>query len=98
MRTERREFVGREELHIRLFKTAALWITDEWNALNVKSPFWRFYRNDNDGASIQIIGKTIYLRATSFTLFRQAFNSVAETLLSCIIFTSISTFWDCPAL
>ena len=57
VRTERREFEWREELHIRLFKTAALWISEEWNAQNVKSPFWRFYRNDSDGASIQINGE-----------------------------------------
>ncbi len=66
MHTERREFVGREELHIRLFKTEALWITDEWNAQNVKSPFWRFYRNDNDGASIQIKGEDYPLESGKF--------------------------------
>jgi AraC-like DNA-binding protein len=42
-------------MHIRLFVADALTIAaGRWNAQNVLDPYWRFYRNDNDGAYLRL--------------------------------------------
>lgn len=43
-----------DNLHIRLFKMESLPIGTDWNARDVRSAFWRFYRNDGDGASLEM--------------------------------------------
>ena len=41
-----------DDLHLRLFEARSLTIGREWAAENVQSSFWRFYRNDGDGAAL----------------------------------------------
>lgn len=42
------------DLHLRLFEAACIPISREWNAQNVQSSFWRFYRNRQGGASLEL--------------------------------------------
>ena len=42
------------DLHLRLFEAACITIGTEWNARNVQSSFWRFYRNRQDGACLEL--------------------------------------------
>lgn len=42
------------ELHLRLFEAACMPIGTGWNTRNVQSSFWRFYRNLDDGASLEL--------------------------------------------
>ena len=43
-----------DNLHLRLFEADALPISDTWNTRRVQSSFWRFYRNANDGAALEL--------------------------------------------
>jgi AraC-like DNA-binding protein len=44
-------------LHVRLFTVDALTIAaGRWNTRDVRSPFWRFYRNEGGGASLLLDG------------------------------------------
>ena len=53
IRIESSGLEGREELHIRLFKASSIPIGNDWNGKGIRSPFWRLYLNDSDGASIE---------------------------------------------
>lgn len=44
----------RDTLHIRMFKVEWRPIGVGWNAQNVQSTYWRFYRNDRDGAALEL--------------------------------------------
>jgi AraC-like DNA-binding protein len=39
-------------VHFRIFKLEWIRIGREWNAANVRDSFWRYYRNDEDGARL----------------------------------------------
>jgi AraC-like DNA-binding protein len=44
-----------DHMHIRLFTVEAVTISaGHWNTQNVQSPFWRFYRNPEEGASLRL--------------------------------------------
>jgi AraC-like DNA-binding protein len=42
--------------HLRLFEVEQRIIGADWNALGVRSSFWRFYQNDADGAALALPG------------------------------------------
>lgn len=45
-------------MHVRLFQVDALRIeAGHWNAQEVRSPFWRFYRNEDAGAYVVLHGQ-----------------------------------------
>lgn len=44
----------RDNLHVRLFEGGYLHIGDGWNTQNVRSTFWRLYRNEQNGATLQL--------------------------------------------
>jgi len=43
-----------DTLHIRMFKAEWRRIGVGWNTRDVQSTYWRFYRNDRDGASLEL--------------------------------------------
>jgi AraC-like DNA-binding protein len=49
-----------DNLHLRLFEVNQLVIGAEWNTPNVQSGFWRFYQNEDDGASLALANGTLF--------------------------------------
>ena len=45
-------------LHLRLFTAERRTITPDWRAGNVRSSYWRFYANADDGAALALHGDT----------------------------------------
>ena len=50
-------------VHIRIFRAERIMIGSDWNIANVQSPFWRFYANKEDGASLLLSTGEVPLRA-----------------------------------
>ena len=48
-----------DNLQVRLFAADVRRIGVEWNTANVRSSFWRFYRNSDDGAALEL-GDSLY--------------------------------------
>ena len=53
-----------DQIHLRLFTAAVIEIkAGDWNTRNVCDPFWRFYLNERDGASLELEDRSVPLRA-----------------------------------
>jgi hypothetical protein len=53
-----------DQMHLRLFTARVIQIkAGDWNTQNVCDAFWRFYLNERDGASLELEGRSVPLRA-----------------------------------
>jgi AraC-like DNA-binding protein len=58
-----------DQIHLRLFAAAVIQIeSGDWNTQNVCDPFWRFYLNERDGASLELKDRSVPLRAGALYL------------------------------
>jgi AraC-like DNA-binding protein len=58
-----------DQMHLRLFTAAVIPIkAGEWNAQHVCDPFWRFYLNERDGASLKLKDRSVPLDAAALYL------------------------------
>lgn len=53
-----------ENVYIRIFQVQAYDMTpDQWNLRDAQDNFWRFYRNEHDGATVEVAGAKMPLAA-----------------------------------
>lgn len=52
-----------DNLHLRLFEAQWVKIDTLWNTPDVRSPFWRFYWNESEGAAVQLSRGAVALQA-----------------------------------
>jgi AraC-like DNA-binding protein len=58
-----------EQMHLRLFAAAVTEIkAGDWKTQNVCDPFWRFYLNERDGASMKLADQSVPMRAGALYL------------------------------
>jgi len=49
-------WAGDDHLHLRVLTAECIQIDQRWDACDVRSPYWRIYRNDRDGAEVLMPG------------------------------------------